>query len=297
MSTDASGSTDAEGQPLTYEWDFEEGATDNKTSTTPTTTHDFSTRGEYTVSVTVKDDTAGVSDPPARMTVYPDNTPPNTPSITSPADESTFAVPPKEGEMAQANITAAGSAVDPEGDAVTLKWEVVQHHDANHAHPYANGTGASFTFPAAEPEGLFSTDPRKNYLELRLTAEDDLGLASETVSIDLRPRTVDLRFVPNPSHLKIKVNGKTFKGPRTLRSWVGYDLNVAAPRQRDGDGHTWAFRSWSDGGGRRAHHRLAREPADLHGDVQEGQTVVSGCPTTCGGPERCTPGRVSSRGA
>jgi hypothetical protein len=76
---------------------------------------------------------------------------------------------------------------------------------------------------------LFSTDPQKNYLELRLTAEDDLGLASQAVSIDLRPRTVDLRFVPNPSNLKIKANGKTYKGPRTLRSWVGYDLNVAAP--------------------------------------------------------------------
>jgi glucose/arabinose dehydrogenase len=100
MSFDASGSTDAEGQPLTYEWDFEEGAADNKTTTTPTTTHDFSARGEYTVSVTVRDDTTGISDPPARMTVYSGDTPPNTLSITSPADESTFTVPPKEGDGA-----------------------------------------------------------------------------------------------------------------------------------------------------------------------------------------------------
>jgi hypothetical protein len=64
----------------------------------------------------------------------------------------------------------------------------------------------------------------------------------------LRPETVDLRFVPSPSDLKIRVNGKTFGGPESLTSWVGYDLNVAAPRQRDRYGRVWAFKSWSDGG-------------------------------------------------
>ena len=46
------------------------------------------------------------------------------------------------------------------------------------------------------------------------------------------------------SHL----NGKTLRGLRLRRSWVGYDLNVVAPRQRNADGHTWAFKSWSNGG-------------------------------------------------
>jgi glucose/arabinose dehydrogenase len=267
MSLDASGSTDAENQPLTYEWDFEEGTADNKTTPTPTTSYTYEERGEYDVTVTVRDSTTGVSDPPARMTVYPGNTPPDTPSITSPADESTFTVPPKDGETAQGNITAIGSATDPDRDAVTLEWEVVQHHDANHDHPYASGTGGTdepFTFPGAEPEGLYSTDPDGNYLELRLTARDELGLASEPASIEIRPQTVDLRFVPNPSDLKIRVNGKMFKGPDTLRSWVGYDLNVAAPRQRDADRRTWAFRSWSDGAP--AAHTIDSPPGDTPKD-------------------------------
>lgn len=252
MIFDASGSTDAEGQALSYEWDFGDG--EKQTTTTPKVTHEYKprpgqvARGEYQVSVTVKDDTTGVSDPPARLTVYPGDTPPNRPSITSPADESTFTVPPKDGETAQANITATGSATDPDGDTVTLEWEVVQHHDANHAHPYANGTGDSFMFPGAEPEGLYSTDPLGNYLEVRLTARDSLGLASEPATIELRPETVELRFVPNPLDLKLTIAGKVFRGPQTLTSWVGQDLNVGAPRQRDREGRTWAFKSWSDGG-------------------------------------------------
>lgn len=248
ISFDASGSTDAEGQALTYEWDFENDGTVDETTSIPTTSHDYGRRGEYTVSVTVKDGAGGVSDPPARLTVYPGDNPPGAPSITSPADESTFTVPPKEGATAQEYITATGSATDPDGDAVVLEWEVVQHHDANHSHPYAGGTGSPFTFPGAEPEGLYSTDPQGNYLEVRLTARDSLGLASEPTTIQLRPETVELRFVPDPSDLKLTVSGKAFRGPRTLTSWVGHDLHVGAPRQRDRNGRTWAFRSWSDGG-------------------------------------------------
>jgi len=247
MSFDASGSTDAENQPLTYVWDFGDG-TEPETTTAATKSHTYEKRGEYNVSVTVRDDTTGVSDPPARMTVYPGDTPPGRPSITSPADESIFTVPPKEGDTAQENITATGSATDPDGDAVTLEWEVVQHHDANHTHPYDNGKGETFTFPGAEPEGLYSMEPQENYLEVRLTAKDSLGLSSEPATIELRPRTVDLRFVPNPSDLRLRIGGKIFRGPRTLTSWVGYDMNVTAPRQRDSDGRTWAFKSWSDGG-------------------------------------------------
>lgn len=236
MSFDSCGSTNVEGQPLAYEWDFDnDGTVDERTEGPEGATNDwtFADRGEYTAPVTVRDATTGVSDPPARLTVYPGNTPPDTPSITSPADEPNFTVPPKEGETARANITATGSATHPDGDAVALAWEVVQHHDANHTHPHANGTGETFTFPGADPEGLYSTDPQGNYLELQLIARDSLGLVSEPTSTDLRPQRVNLRLVPKPSDLKFRINGK---------------IHISAPHQRDGDGHVWAFRFWSDGG-------------------------------------------------
>lgn len=59
---------------------------------------------------------------------------------------------------------------------------------------------------------------------------------------------MDLTFRTRPLDLRLKANGQAFKAPRTLLSWVGYDLNVTVFRQRDVDGRLWAFESWSDGG-------------------------------------------------
>lgn len=100
------------------------------------------------------------------------------------------------------------------------------------------------------PEDLAATDPLGNYLEVRLTATDSQGLSSEAEVRDVRPATVDVGFETIPDALKLKVNGVALRAPRTLVSWVGYELNVSAPRQRDRAGRRWAFRSWSDGGAR-----------------------------------------------
>jgi hypothetical protein len=37
---------------------------------------------------------------------------------------------------------ATGSATDAEGGTITLKWEILQHHDGNHTHPWNTGTGS-----------------------------------------------------------------------------------------------------------------------------------------------------------
>jgi hypothetical protein len=48
--------------------------------------------------------------------------------------------------------------------------------------------------------------------------------------------------------LRLKVNGQTLKAQDTRLSWVGYKLNVSAPRQQDAEGRAWVFDSWFDGG-------------------------------------------------
>jgi hypothetical protein len=109
-------------------------------------------------------------------------------------------------------------------------------------HPWSDEA----TFVAPPPEGLYSTDPRKNYLQIRLTATDSLGL-SRTLSRRIVPRTVYERFEIGPINLKLNVNGYTFQAPEVFTSWEGYELNVAARRQRDELGRLWVFDHWSDG--------------------------------------------------
>ena len=118
-------------------------------------------------------------------------------------------------------------------------------HDGNHYHPWSDDA----TFVGPPPEDLFSTSLSKNYLQVRLTATDSLGL-STTVIRRLEPKTVDVGFKTQPPNLKLGVNGYTFQAPKLLTSWEGYALNVATWRQSDVQGQLWAFDHWSDGGAR-----------------------------------------------
>ena len=248
MSFDASGSRDPRNGTLNYTWNFGDGET--QTTNTPTVEHTYAGRGRYTARLTVTVQGSGASDT-ATIDVFPGDQPPE-PTIQSPADESSFVV--------DEQLQAAGSATDPDpDDGTSLTWQVLRHHrssqtpNGSHTHPWASGTGESVGFPAPAPEDLDSTDPTGNFLEVRLTATDELGL-SKTTSIELRPDTVDLTFDTRPEPLRLKVNGQAFRAPRTIPSWVGYDLNVTAPRQRDAQGRTYVFGSWSDG--RAASHTI-----------------------------------------
>ena len=248
MTFDASGSNDPRGGTLNYAWDFGDGSP-TRTTTAPTVEHTYADRGRYTVKLTVTVEGTGASDT-ATIDVFPGDRPPD-PTIQSPADESTFTVARGESDE---NVTARGSATDPDGDAIqSLRWEILRYHNGKHDHPWDSGSGESVAFSGAPPEDLDSLDPAGNYLEVRLTATDELGL-SKTTSIELRPDTVDLTFDTRPAGLRVKVNGRSYRAPSTIPSWVGYDLNVAAPRQQDAQGRVYVFGSWSDG--RAASHTI-----------------------------------------
>ena len=240
MDFDGSGSRDPDGNtPLTYVWNFGDGGTPVETST-PTFSHTYQEPGKFTVTLTVRD-SLGKESAPDAIEVYPGDTPPR-PVIVSPSAGATFRV----GQSFTATGSVADTEDDGDGDAATaptLRWEVRRWHDGNHYHPWSDEA----TFVAPPPEDLFSTDPQGNYLQVRLTATDSLGL-STTVSRRLEPRPVDVTFETGPLNLKLIVNGYTFRTPKVLTSWEGYALNVDARRQRDGLGQLWAFDRWSDGG-------------------------------------------------
>ena len=241
MEFDGSKSSDPNGdEPLTYEWDFTSDGTVDATGATAT--HTYAASGKYTVTLMVYDG-LGKESTPDTSEVFPGDTLPE-PVIELPLEGTTFRVGQE--------LRALGSATDNEDGRLagaSLKWEVLQHHDGNHTNPWDSGTGSELTFTGSSPEGLFSTNPQENYLEVRLTATDSLGLR-KTVTRELRPQTTRVGFETQPSGLRLRVNGKAFAVPRSFVSWEGYALNVSAPRQEDGLGRTWVLGSWSDGGAR-----------------------------------------------
>jgi glucose/arabinose dehydrogenase len=238
---DASGSGDPDaGDTLSsYIWDFADGSPTH-TTTTPTTTHTYSTNGTYTASLRVEDNHGALSEATTVRIDVGNEAP--TPLIESPSAEMLFRV--------DQQITLSGSATDPEDGQLpqgSLEWEVLQHHNAPnpHTHPYFSRTGNNLTITAPMPEGLISTGAG-NHLEIRLTATDSKGL-SKTVTREVQPHRVDVSFATNPSGLSLLINGETFTTPKTLLSWEGYRLNVDAPSPQTLSGKTYVFSSWSDG--------------------------------------------------
>jgi PKD repeat protein len=240
---DASGSTDPDsGDTLaSYIWDFADGST--QTTTTPTTSHTYSTKGAYTASLRVEDNHGALSEP-ATVRIDSGNEAP-VPLIESPSAQMLFRV----GQQ----ITLSGSATDPEDGPLagsSFSWEVLQHHTApnSHTQPYFSDTGNDLNIDAPTPEDFSSTDSG-NYLEVRLTVTDSNGL-SRTVTRDVQPNRVDVSFATNPSGLSVLINGQTFTTPETLLSWEGYTLNLNVPLSQTLSGTTYVFSSWSDGNGK-----------------------------------------------
>lgn len=236
---DGSGSSDPDASALTYVWDFGDDSPP-QTTDTPTTSHTYSPVGTYMATLTVRN-TSGAEDS-ATVRIDTGNGPP-IPEIESPIRAKTFTVSEK--------ITLHGSATDPEDGPVpdaALSWQVLQHHNNSHTHPYlppTSGNDIEITAPA--PEDLFATDPAGNYLEIRLTATDSTGL-SRTISRRLTPHAVNVMFDSQPAGIQLEVNGTTVTTPVTLTSWEGYELNVSAPWRTTIAETTYLFDRWSDGG-------------------------------------------------
>jgi hypothetical protein len=144
-------------------------------------------------------------------------------------------------------LTFSGRATDHDGSTLpssALSWSFNLLHcysDTDcHRHPVAQ-------FPEVASGSVVAPDheyPAK--LELSLTATNALG-ATDTTSIILNPRTVNLTFQTNPSGLELSAGNTVAPAPFTRTFIVGgaVALNAPSPQQRD-DG-TWEFRSWSDG--------------------------------------------------
>jgi glucose/arabinose dehydrogenase len=229
----AQGSSDPDGEALTYSWSFGDGATGSGLSVT----HVYTRSGVFTAMLTVRDPRGATGSASLRIDVG--NTPP-TARILTPSPELRFRV----GQQ----ITLSGTASDREDSTLPrLTWEVVLHHitpENRHTHPILQPTeGTSVTIRAPLPEDLQAAE--QGYLEIRLTASDSTGLTS-VVTQELRPNLVPITFRSTPAERTLTVNEVSLTAPRTLSSWEGHTLKVTAQPGIDSAGVLFLFRRWLD---------------------------------------------------
>ena len=180
---------------------------------------------------------------PATLALHPGDTPPAL-TITSPTSDYRLRV----GDT----VTLTGTATDTTDGPLAITWQILRHHglgDEHHTHPaFGPETGNGLAVALEGPEDLLAAT--SSHFEIIATATDSSGL-STVVHQDVEPQLVDLTFDSVPSGRTLVLNN-TFQvtTPHVATSWAGWGLRVEAPDQRDGDGRTWTFASWSDGGDR-----------------------------------------------
>jgi hypothetical protein len=175
-----SGSTDPDGDVLTYQWTFGDGATG--TGVTPS--HAFAGLGTFLVSVVASD--GQLTSPPATASVTISNIPPAA-ALTSPADGSLY--------PASAPIPLAADAIDPDGSVVRVEF-------------YAGAVKVGEAF--APPFSTSWTGMAPGDYVLTAQATDDSGVTTTS-----GPRLVHVNPSPVVT-LTAPAGGSTFVAPATL---------------------------------------------------------------------------------
>src|SRR6266508_887397 len=220
-----------------YDWDLDgDGGYGDAAGQRPTWT--YQQPGTFTAALRVTDG-HGARSAPATVRISAGNTSP-TARISAPATGTLW----QPGDP----ITFAGSAGDAQDGtlpAANLSWTITLQHCADgggcHAHPLQDLTGvAGGSFPAPDHE-------YPSYVELQLTATDSGGL-SDSATLRLDPRTVDLSFTSEPAGLGLTFGPASQVTPFTRRVIAGSRNSVSAPTPQTLAGTDYQFASWSDGG-------------------------------------------------
>jgi glucose/arabinose dehydrogenase len=235
---DATGSSDPEGDPLSYAWDLNgDGAYGDSTAVKPSNT--YTAAEVYQVGLKVTDGQGASDTLDQPLTISAGNTPPAA-AIGSPLSTTTW----KVGDT----INFSGSATDQQDGALgasKLTWSLIMHHcsSANscHEHRVQDFAGvASGSFVAPDHE-------YPSYLALLLTATDSGGLR-DTESVRLDPKVVELSFRTDPRGLQLTVGSASATTPFSRTVIVGSKNSISAPSPQTLGGTTYGFASWSDGG-------------------------------------------------
>jgi len=229
VSFSSAGSSDPEGDALSFSWDFGDGTSSNEANPL----HTYVKTGQYTVRLTVSDgNTQSLANP---LTIVVGNRP--TVNILTPANGILF----RGGDV----IEYSGDATDVEDGVLppsAFTWNIDFHH-ATHIHPALPTTGTksgTFTIPVTGHDFSGTT-----YYEIRLTVTDSDGLQTSK-SVFIMPDKVNLTFDTVPSGLKINLDGIPHTTPFVYDTLINFNHTIEAPDQSDQN--TYTFVSWSDGG-------------------------------------------------
>jgi PKD repeat protein len=228
----SAGSSDPEGVPLSYSWNFGDGTA---TSTEPNPTHTYNNAGPYQARLTVSDGVNSTLSTPLIIKVG------NPPQITG------FATTPSDGGFFRAGdvISFSATATDIEGPLLdsAYTWEIDFLHES-HVHPGTPLTGVTsgtFTIPTTGHD--FSGNTR---YRITLTVTDSDGLQSSR-SATVYPTKVDLTFDTTPPGLTLFLDGIAHTTPFVYDTLIGFNHTLEARNQTVGT-DTYNFASWSDGG-------------------------------------------------
>ncbi len=233
----AAGTTDPEGDRLTYHWSFGDGAI----GAGPTATHAYPGPGTYTATLRVSD---GISASTASVKVFAGNCPPSM---------SVFA--PRSGARYHAGqvVPLRGNGSDPDQSLPNsaFSWDVVLVHK-QHRHDLGIFSGR-----AAQFRTVTDHDADSHYL-VTPSVTDARGYTKVLPTITLVPDRVSLRLKSNIGKVRITYGGRTVGAPRKIKTVPGYKAEISAPIRVRRNGKVFKFVAW---GKRRKRTRIYPVPS------------------------------------
>jgi len=211
VSFDASGSSDPDGDALTYAWDFGDGAK----ATGVKASHTYTAAGTFTVKLTASDGTLAAA-ATRTVTVAEPNRAPGA-AFTVSASELTV------------SFDASGSS-DPDGDALTYAWDFGDGAKAT-------GVKASHTYTSA---GTYTVQLTVSDGALAAAATESVTVVAPppipvptygptfAVSPNVNEWWVEVRVAPDPKEVDARVDGGAWIGLEK-RSWGSWAKSFRVP--------------------------------------------------------------------
>ena len=224
-------SSDPDGDPLSYNWDFGDGTPND---TTPAPSHTYAAAGIYTVELTVSDGRGGSAT--ATETITAGNTAP----VISVSGDTRW----RGGQ----HFRLTASATDQQDGTLpdsAFDWNVRLIH-AEHTHVGGAGTYSDTAQIDVEANTDHDAD---SFYEVEVTATDSRGLSAEK-TVRVNPETATVRLRSSPSGTPVSYGGRQLTTPRDLTTAVGFRTTVSVPARLSQGGKILNFAGWSDGGAR-----------------------------------------------